>query len=123
MSESLEDNARRARAERRKVSVSEALGQLPGPKGERFAAMLEHGSLVIEIYAPRGSDPQTPHTRDEVYVIVTGIGFFVNGESRESFGPGDLLFVPAGVLHRFEDFTDDLVVWVMFYGPEGGETE
>jgi mannose-6-phosphate isomerase-like protein (cupin superfamily) len=123
VSEGLEDNAKRARRERRKVSVSEALGQLPGPKGERFAAVLEHGSLVVEIYAPRGSDPQTPHTRDEVYVVLTGIGFFVNGESRESFGPGDLLFVPAGTVHRFEDFTDDLVVWVIFYGPEGGETE
>jgi mannose-6-phosphate isomerase-like protein (cupin superfamily) len=123
VSEGLEENSKRERAARRKVSVSEALGHLPGPKGERFAPMLEHGSLVIEIYAPRGSDPQSPHTRDEVYVVVTGIGFFVNGESRESFGPGDLLFVPAGIVHRFEDFTDDLVVWVMFYGPEGGETE
>ena len=37
------------------------------------------------------------------------------------FGPGDLLFVPAGVVHRFEEFTDDLAVWVVFYGPEGGE--
>jgi hypothetical protein len=31
------------------------------------------------------------------------------------------MFVAAGVEHRFEDFTDDLAVWVMFYGPEGGE--
>ena len=36
-------------------------------------------------------------------------------------GPGDLLFVPARVPHRFDNFTDDLVVWVIFYGPEGGE--
>lgn len=35
--------------------------------------------------------------------------------------PGDLLFVPAGVVHRFEEFTDDFATWVMFYGPEGGE--
>jgi len=35
--------------------------------------------------------------------------------------PGDLLFVPAGIVHRFEDFTDDFATWVMFYGPEGGE--
>ena len=27
----------------------------------------------------------------------------------------------AGITHRFEDFSDDLVVWVLFYGPEGGE--
>jgi hypothetical protein len=32
-----------------------------------------------------------------------------------------VLFVPASVEHRFEDFTDDLVVWVVFYGQEGGE--
>jgi hypothetical protein len=31
------------------------------------------------------------------------------------------LFAPAGVTHRFENFTTDLVVWVFFYGPEGGE--
>jgi hypothetical protein len=38
--------------------------------------------------------------------------------SRESFGPGDVLFVPARVVHRFENFTEDLTVWVIFYGPE-----
>ncbi len=43
------------------------------------------------------------------------------GPAGERFGPGDLLFVPAGVVHRFEEFTDDLVVWVVFYGPPGGE--
>jgi hypothetical protein len=29
--------------------------------------------------------------------------------------------VPAGVVHRFESFSNDLVVWVLFYGPVGGE--
>jgi quercetin dioxygenase-like cupin family protein len=53
--------------------------------------------------------------------VAQGSGFFRNGESRHRFVPGDLLFVPAGVIHRFEDFTDDLAVWVLFYGPEGGE--
>ncbi len=106
---------------RRPVTVAEAMARLPGPEGERFASVLEHGSLVVEIYAPRRHDPQTPHTRDEVYVVVQGEGFFVNGPGRARFGPGDVLFVPAGIVHRFEDFTDDLIVWVLFYGPEGGE--
>jgi hypothetical protein len=26
-------------------------------------------------------------------------------------------------VHRFEDFTEDFLVWVFFYGPEGGESE
>ncbi len=36
---------------------------------------------------------------------------------------GNVLFVPAGMEHRFENFRDDLAVWVFFYGPEGGEAE
>ena len=106
---------------RRKATVAEAMRLLPGPDGERFARVLGHGSMEVEVYAPRGTDPQTPHTRDELYVVVSGTGGFVNGSERHPFGPGDVLFVPAGVEHRFEDFTDDLVVWVVFYGPEGGE--
>jgi mannose-6-phosphate isomerase-like protein (cupin superfamily) len=104
-----------------RASVPEMMARLPGPRGERFAIAFEHGSLTVELYAPRGADPQQPHRRDEVYVVVEGRGTFVNGDSRAPFGPGDVLFVPAGVIHRFEDFTDDLVVWVIFYGPEGGE--
>ena len=107
--------------QRRRVTVAEALELLSGAGGARFAEVLEHGSLVVEIYAPRGTDPQTPHTRDEVYVVVQGTGEFVNGPDHQSFGPGDVLFVPAGVEHRFERFTEDLIVWVIFYGPEGGE--
>lgn len=108
-------------AARRRMSVAEALARLPGARGERFAEVFEHGSLSVEIYAPRGTDPQQPHTRDEAYVVVEGRGEFVNGEERHPFAPGDFLFVPAGVVHRFENFTEDLVVWVVFYGPEGGE--
>ena len=104
-----------------RVSVADALTRVPGAGGERFAKVLEHGSLVVEIYAPRGRDPQGPHTRDELYVVVEGRGEFVNGAERQGFAAGDVLFVPAGVVHRFENFTDDLVVWVVFYGPEGGE--
>jgi mannose-6-phosphate isomerase-like protein (cupin superfamily) len=33
----------------------------------------------------------------------------------------DVLFVPAGVEHRFENFTDDFTTWVIFYGQKGGE--
>jgi quercetin dioxygenase-like cupin family protein len=41
------------------------------------------------------------------------------GAGRERCLPGDFLFVAAGVEHRFEGFTDDFTVWVLFYGPEG----
>lgn len=103
------------------LTVGDGLAQLPGPRGERFAELFRHGTLAIELYAPREHDPQSPHTRDEVYVVVEGTGRFRNGGEQHRFAPGDVLFVPAGVVHRFEEFSDDLVVWVIFYGPEGGE--
>lgn len=106
---------------RGRVTLKEALAKLPGPRGERFAPVFERGSLLIEIYAPQGQDPQQPHTRDEAYIVMQGSGEFVNGEQRYDFGPGDFLFVPAGVVHRFENFTADFITWVIFYGPGGGE--
>ncbi|HEX9275860.1 MAG TPA: cupin domain-containing protein [Casimicrobiaceae bacterium] len=87
----------------------------------RSVPLFRHGTLLVKYYAPRGSDPQTPHTRDELYVVAHGTGVFFDGTTRRPFGPGDLIFAAAGVAHRFEDFTDDLGVWVVYYGPEGGE--
>lgn len=88
---------------------------------EEFVTLFRHGSLEVEFYRPDGVDRQQPHTRDEIYVVASGSGLFVNGDERHPFEPGEVLFVPAGVVHRFEDFTDDFATWVFFYGPEGGE--
>jgi mannose-6-phosphate isomerase-like protein (cupin superfamily) len=104
-----------------KATAVEALAHLQ-PGGKRFATIFGHGTLLVEIYAPRGVDPQKPHTRDEVYIVVSGKGEYVCGDHRQVFGPADILFAAAGVEHRFENFTEDLVVWVIFYGPEGGES-
>jgi mannose-6-phosphate isomerase-like protein (cupin superfamily) len=105
-----------------KVSVEDALRQLANlTTGDRFTTVFQHGSLSVEIYAPQQVDHQQPHTRDEVYIVVQGHGEFINGESRHEFSPGDFLFVPAGVEHRFVNFSEDFIVWVIFYGPEGGE--
>lgn len=105
------------------VSVEEALRSIPTPDGKRFATLFTHGTLLVDVYAPRGRDPQQPHSRDEVYIVLQGRGTFMIAGRREPFGPGDFLFAPAGVAHHFEDFTDDFATWVLFYGPEGGEKE
>lgn len=89
--------------------------------GLPFVQLLVHGSLSVEMYRPIGKDTQTAHTRDEVYVVVSGSGDFVNDGRRQAFAPGELLFVPAGFEHRFENFSDDFATWVIFYGPQGGE--
>lgn len=92
------------------------------PAGALSSPVFEHGSLLVKLYAPQGTDAQVPHTRDELYVVAQGSGIFLNGDTRHAFKTGDTLFVPAGIPHRFESFSDDFAVWVMFYGPEGGET-
>jgi mannose-6-phosphate isomerase-like protein (cupin superfamily) len=106
-----------------KLNVEDALKRLPGPQGEQSVALFEHGSLVVKLYAPRGNDPQTPHSRDEIYVVAQGTGEFVCDGVRRPFAPHDVLFVAAAIEHRFENFTEDFAVWVFFYGPEGGEAE
>jgi mannose-6-phosphate isomerase-like protein (cupin superfamily) len=121
MADGDDGSSERVLDEGKTIELGEALARLPGFGGERFATIFEHGSLSVEIYAPRGVDPQKPHTRDEAYVVVEGEGEFVHGQWRERFTPGALLFAPAGLEHRFENITEDLVVWVIFYGPEGGE--
>lgn len=104
-----------------KITPKEALAKL-SKVDSPFLTLFEHGTLAVEIYQPDKVDHQQPHSRDEVYVVVSGTGEFLNGGMRTSFAPGDFLFVPAGVEHRFENFTDDFATWVIFYGPEGGES-
>src|SRR5262245_13894827 len=103
--------------------LAEALTKGPPPPGNLAVPIFSHGSLVVELYTPVGHDPQKPHTRDEVYFVTRGKGFFFDGERRHPIEPGSFLFVAAGEAHRFEAFSADVVVWVGFYGPEGGERD
>jgi mannose-6-phosphate isomerase-like protein (cupin superfamily) len=107
-----------------RLPLGEALERLEAAAaggGGRSIRLFEHGTLEVKLYAPRGHDPQTPHERDEIYVVARGQGTFWDGERRHPFEPGTFLFAAAGRPHRFEAFSDDLAVWVMFYGPRGGE--
>ena len=105
------------------VGLADAISKGPPPLGNLAVPIFSHGSLVVELYTPVGHDPQKPHTRDEVYFITRGKGFFFDGARRHAVDAGSFLFVPAGHVHRFEDFSSDFVVWVAFYGPEGGESD
>ena len=88
---------------------------------DEYREMLRHGTMSVGLYTPHEVDKQSPHNQDEVYIVASGTGVFALGEERIACGPGDTFFVGAGARHRFEEFSDDLAVWVVFYGPEGGE--
>jgi mannose-6-phosphate isomerase-like protein (cupin superfamily) len=104
-----------------RARLAEELALLPETTGRRGLGVFQHGSLRVRIYAPRQFDPQEAHDQDELYVVMSGSGRFRRGTEKVEFAPGDVLFVPAGMKHAFEGFGDDFAVWVMFYGPEGGE--
>jgi mannose-6-phosphate isomerase-like protein (cupin superfamily) len=106
--------------ENQHLHLAQAAAQLQA-HGEQFIELFSHGSLVVEYYKPHGIDDQTPHERDEIYVVAAGSGTFVNGDQQWAFLSGDFLFVKAGTTHRFVDFSDDFATWVFFYGPVGGE--
>ena len=103
------------------VSLAEGLAKGPPPVGNLAVPVFTRGSIVVELYAPVDHDPQQPHSRDEVYFVARGNGKFFDGTRRHDVQTGSFLFVPAGQIHRFEEFSGDFAVWVAFFGPEGGE--
>jgi mannose-6-phosphate isomerase-like protein (cupin superfamily) len=105
----------------RVIRLAEARAAIPGPAGEHSVSLLQRGTLNVKLSLPVPPNQQTPHAQDEVYVIIRGRGVLFHDGKRDPFEPGDLLFVAAGTEHRFENFTEDLAVWVVFYGPPGGE--
>ncbi len=65
------------------------------------------------------TDPQHPHTEDEVYFVVEGKGEIrVAGEDR-NVAAGSIVYVPAGTEHRFHNISEDLIVLVFFAPAEG----
>lgn len=110
-----------------KIELENFLKMLPLPSTEKWPLgvwdinAISHGYMSVSLFTPRRHDYQTPHEQDEIYVVFKGQGKLVTQIETFDFVSGDILFVQSGDEHRFEDFTDDLILWVIFYGPKGGE--
>jgi mannose-6-phosphate isomerase-like protein (cupin superfamily) len=74
---------------------------------------LSGGLYVLEAGA---TDPQSPHTEDELYVVMSGRARVTVGDDVRDVRPGSVIFVGAGVVHRFHDIEERLVLLVAF-GP------
>ena len=103
------------------ATVEDAQALMTDPNDPGWGEVFTHGSLLVGMYDPKNVDEQTPHDQDEVYFVRSGTGTFFNNGERVNLKVGDFLFVPAFAEHRFEDFSDDFSVWVVFYGVKGGE--
>jgi mannose-6-phosphate isomerase-like protein (cupin superfamily) len=103
------------------IHLADARARIPGPAGEHAVSVLQRGSLKLKLSLPVTPNQQSPHEQDEIYVIMAGKGVLFHDGKRDAFEPGDVMFVAAGTEHHFENFTEDLAVWVVFYGPTGGD--
>ncbi len=98
------------------ISFMQAKQMGPPPEGNLAIPVFVNDEMQTELYMPKGIDPQTPHDRDEIYFFHSGSGDFYNGKENVHVEAGAFIFVPAGVAHRFSNFSNDFTVWVVFYG-------
>jgi mannose-6-phosphate isomerase-like protein (cupin superfamily) len=95
-----------------------SLSALEAARTERYHEFLRVPALSAGVYrlGVGAADLQVPHAEDEIYHVVAGRAAFLLGDARLEVGPGSILFVPAGVQHRFVDIAEPLVTLV-FFGP------
>lgn len=103
------------------VSIESAITALKKERDKKFTTVLQHGSMQVQYFTPENIDTQTPHLQDEIYIITSGHSSFYRDGETTVCKTGDVLFVPAGMEHRFINFSTDFATWVIFYGPSGGE--
>jgi mannose-6-phosphate isomerase-like protein (cupin superfamily) len=100
--------------------------------GQHVATSDTHGAEHLEVpelscgtysLPAGGTDPQSPHTEDEIYVVTRGRATLWTPDGSAELGPGDVAFVPAGEEHRFVDIVEDFAVLVVFGPAEYSRSE
>lgn len=85
-----------------------------------YLQFLRGRNMSVGLYAldSGATDPQGPHAQDEVYVVMSGRASITVGQETTEVGRGSVVYVPAGVTHRFHHISEDLRVLVVFSPPE-----
>ncbi|MFG2618689.1 cupin domain-containing protein [Streptomyces sp. NPDC048507] len=86
-----------------------------------YLQFLRERNMSVGLYALDAgqSDPQQPHRQDEVYFVVSGRASITVGDETTTVANGSVVYVPAGVAHKFHHITEPLKVMVVFSPPEG----
>ncbi len=89
--------------------------------GRRYTEFLRVPALSCGLYVlpVGGTDPQKPHTEDEVYHVLHGRATLDIGDHEHLVHPGSVVYVPANLPHRFHSIEEDLKVLVFFAPAEG----
>lgn len=87
-----------------------------GARGQTWVEHLRVPDLSVGTYylPAGGTDDQSPHTEDEIYIVAAGRATLLSGAEEAEVRPGSVIYVPAGEVHRFTDITEDLALVVVF---------
>ena len=97
------------------INIAEA-EQHRRDSGKRYSEFLRVPAMSAGIYvlAVGSADPQSPHKEDEMYYVVRGRARMRAGSEDQAVSGGSIIFVAAGVEHRFYEITEELMVLVFF---------
>jgi len=106
------------------IQIDDVVEQLE-QENELFNEFLRRDSMSLEVYRldAGATDPQDPHTEDEVYYIVTGSAKIRIGDDVHPVEPGDIIFVEREVEHYFFDIESELITLIFFAPPYGSLAE
>jgi quercetin dioxygenase-like cupin family protein len=101
------------------------LGDAQRAGGRLYHEFLRRPDLSAGVYvlAAGARDPQQPHAEDELYHVVRGRGRILVGDETRPVAAGDTVFVGAGIVHRFVDIEEELVILVVFGPAEGSRAQ
>lgn len=73
-------------------------------------------SMGVYILSAGGTDPQSPHTEDEVYYVVSGKAQIQVADENRAVQAGSIVYVAKNVEHRFHSIEEELTV-IVFFAP------
>ena len=81
-----------------------------------YLEFLKVPDLSMGLYfLPAGSDdPQSPHTEDEIYYVVSGRAKIKVIDEDRAVQAGSIVYVAKNAEHRFHTIEQDLTVFVFF---------
>lgn len=106
------------------IQIDEVIEQLD-EEDELFIEFLRRDSMSLEVYRldAGATDPQDPHTEDEVYYIVSGSAKIRIDDDVHPVEKGDIIFVEREVEHSFLDIEEELITLIFFAPPYGSLAE
>lgn len=104
--------------------LTDLIGQLDR-SGQLYHEFLRVPSMSAGLYRLRAGsiDPQSPHTEDEIYTVISGRGSIRIGVEDRSVIAGSIVFVPATIEHHFHSIEEDLIIFVFFAPAEYSQTK